>query len=90
MDLKTYISLKRGRGSLLAKALNVSPVTVNEWVHGKKRVPAEKAPQIDQFTAGEVPVEVLRPDLAEQWEYLRTSRNLLPADGAQNPKERAA
>lgn len=74
MELKTYISEKRGRGVELATRLGVTPVSVHEWAVGKKRVPAERCPDIERATEGAITCEDLRPDLADQWAYLRNSR----------------
>ena len=77
-----------GGCTALAMLLNVHKSLPSQWARRHRPIPAERCPDIERFTG--VPCEELRPDLAEQWEYLRTSRNLLPADGAQNLKERAA
>lgn len=69
MDLKIYLSGERGRASRLAETLNVTPVTVSEWSSGKKRVPAERCPEIERATFGAVRCEDLRPDV--DWTYLR-------------------
>jgi len=64
-----------GGVSQLASRLpgNVSPQRVCNWrVRG---VPAEVCPDIERATGGAVTCEDLRPDLAEQWAYLRNSRN---------------
>lgn len=74
MDLKTYLSKKRGRASALAKALDVTPVTIHNWAHDEdKQVPAERCPDIEKLTFGEVRCEELRPDLADKWSYLRST-----------------
>lgn len=70
MDLKSYLSERRGRASALAVALGVTPVTVHQWAKGKP-VPAERCPAIERVTCGAVTCEELRPDLAESWAYLR-------------------
>jgi DNA-binding transcriptional regulator YdaS (Cro superfamily) len=64
---------------MLARALGVEPPTVNEWVKGGRRVPAERCPEIERLTreiaqqkgddALVVTCEELRPDV--QWGVLR-------------------
>lgn len=71
MNLKSYVTQRHGLASDLAKSLAVTPVTVYEWVHAKKRVPAERCPEIERLTEGAVTCEDLRPDLADQWKFLR-------------------
>jgi len=70
MDLKTYLSEKRGRASALARAIAVSPVTVHQWAGGKQ-VPSDRCPQIEAWTSGAVTCEELRPDLCDWWVVLR-------------------
>lgn len=55
----------------LARELGVSPPTVNQWAHGKRQIPAERCPEIERATGGEVRCEDLRPDVA--WHILRKS-----------------
>lgn len=70
MNLKTYLSEARGRASALARAIGVSPVTVHQWAGGKQ-VPAERCPQIEEWSGGNVTCESLRPDLLDRWIVLR-------------------
>jgi DNA-binding transcriptional regulator YdaS (Cro superfamily) len=70
MDLKTFLSKERGRASALARAIGVSPVTVHQWAGGKQ-VPAERCPQIEAWSCGQVTCELLRPDLSDRWSVLR-------------------
>lgn len=70
MDLKTYLSEERGRASALARAIGVSPVTVHQWAGGKQ-VPAERCPQVEEWSGGNVTCERLRPDLLDRWSVLR-------------------
>lgn len=58
-----------GGQAALARLLGVSTPTVNQWVSGKRRVPAERCPAIEKSTSGEVTCEQLRPDV--DWAYLR-------------------
>ena len=79
MNLKSYVSQRYGLASEIAKSLGVTPVTVYEWVHAKKRVPAERCPEIERLTEGAVTCEELRPDLTDQWGYLRNTPSVAPA-----------
>jgi DNA-binding transcriptional regulator YdaS (Cro superfamily) len=47
----------------LARALGVSQGLVGHWVHGRKRITAERAVQIERATGGQVTRAELRPDL---------------------------
>lgn len=70
MNLKTYLSEKRGRAASLARQVGVSPVTIHQWAYRPdKQVPAERCPAIEKVTSGEVTCEELRPDV--DWAYLR-------------------
>ena len=60
-----------GKNSDMAKFLGVSAPTVTQWINGVRRVPAERCPDVERATGGLVTCEELRPDLAEQWAYLR-------------------
>ncbi len=83
MNLKTYLSEKRGRAVKLAKALSVTPVTVHGWVN--ERVPAERCPAIERATAGQVKCEDLRPDV--DWAVLRCRCNDETAHDEHGPRE---
>ncbi|WP_060537008.1 transcriptional regulator [Kingella kingae] len=52
-----------GSQAALARELGVQKATVNAWVKGRNRVPAEKAVQIEQLTNKTVTRKDLRPDL---------------------------
>lgn len=71
MELKSFLDSERGRASALALLLKISATTVSEWAGGKKRIPAERCPDIERATDGQVTCEELRPDLADRWAYLR-------------------
>lgn len=70
MDLKTYFATVEPAVSL-ARKINVAQAFVSHWRHGLRRVPAERCPDVERATGGLVTCEELRPDLAEQWAYLR-------------------
>lgn len=58
-----------GGQAVLARALNVTPGTVNQWVKGLRPVPAERCPAIERITDGKVRCEDLAPSV--EWSYLR-------------------
>jgi DNA-binding transcriptional regulator YdaS (Cro superfamily) len=62
--------------SVMAKALGVSAPTVHQWKSNKhsRPIPAERCPDIERITNGAVTCEELRPDLAEKWTYLRSTK----------------
>lgn len=60
-----------GGQASMSRMLKVSAPTVNQWVSGDRPIPAERCPDIERATNGAVTCEDLRPDLADQWAYLR-------------------
>ena len=70
-----------GGQAALARALDVKPPTVNQWVSGQRPVPTERCPEIEAATG--VRCEELRPDV--NWAVLRGPA----ADAAINAKEAA-
>lgn len=56
-----------GGAARLAAALNISPQRLNNWQ--ARGVPAERCPDIERATNGQVKCEDLRPDVA--WHVLR-------------------
>lgn len=68
----------------MAATLNLkSYQVVQQWL--RSRVPTERCPDIERATDGAVTCEELRPDLAEQWAYLRNSKPLNEASPAHIP-----
>jgi DNA-binding transcriptional regulator YdaS (Cro superfamily) len=61
MTLRAYLKVKRGRTTLLAKALGVSVAIVSMWANKQRRIPAEQCGQISLITG--VPMRSLRRDL---------------------------
>jgi DNA-binding transcriptional regulator YdaS (Cro superfamily) len=59
-----------GTQAALARALGVTASTVGEWLHGARPVPLERCVDIERLTG--VAGEVLRPDQAEFFAYLRS------------------
>ncbi|WP_159351620.1 helix-turn-helix domain-containing protein [Escherichia coli] len=60
-----------GGQSAMARLLGVSPPSVNQWIKGGRKLPAEGCPAIDCATRGDVPCEEIRSDI--DWSYLRRS-----------------
>lgn len=65
-----------GSQATLARLIDVTPPTVNQWVKGIRRVPAELCPVIERATEGAVRCEDLRPDVA--WDVLRMQSGAEP------------
>jgi len=59
-----------GSQKALADLVGVGNRTLWAWV-SRGNVPAERCPDIERATGGKVTCEELRPDLADQWAYLR-------------------
>lgn len=70
MSLQTWLDAKRGRGAALAKHLRVPPSMVTKMATGKKPVPLDQCPYIEDFTEGAVTCEELRPDRVEYFRKL--------------------
>lgn len=49
----------------------ITASAINQMCSGLRQVPAGRCPDIERVTNGAVTCEELRPDLAEQWSYLR-------------------
>lgn len=60
-----------GSVTKMAQKLGVSPQAVCFWRDGKRRIPADKCPDIERGTDGLVRCEALRSDV--DWAYLRAS-----------------
>ena len=58
-----------GGQAKLATLLGVTPSAVHQWVKGVREVPAERCPEIEAATGGQVTCEQLRPDV--RWSVLR-------------------
>lgn len=55
----------------MARKLGVSPQAVCFWRDGRRRIPADKCPDIERGTEGRVTCESLRGDV--DWAYLRAT-----------------
>jgi DNA-binding transcriptional regulator YdaS (Cro superfamily) len=63
-----------GSQAKLAEILCVHFSMISQWVHGHRQVPSERCPDIEKATKGAVTCEELRPDLLDQWSYLRGTK----------------
>ncbi|MBX3629331.1 MAG: helix-turn-helix domain-containing protein [Nitrosomonas sp.] len=61
-----------GGQAKLAKFLNISTSAVNQWVLGRRPIPARFCPEIERFSQGRVKCEDLRPDI--NWAFLRDTK----------------
>ncbi|WP_292992547.1 helix-turn-helix domain-containing protein [Nitrosomonas sp.] len=57
----------------LARLLQVSCPTVNQWIHGIRPIPAKRCPEIEKLVNGKVKCEQLRADI--DWSYLRQTNS---------------
>jgi DNA-binding transcriptional regulator YdaS (Cro superfamily) len=61
MTLAEYV--KTTTPTQFAARLGVCSAMVSHWLHGRHRVTAERAKQIEQVTGGAVTAAELRPDI---------------------------
>jgi len=83
MNLPDWLKQKHGRTLELARLVGRSGATVSEWSTGRKRVPSDVCPDVEQATGGAVTCEEMRPDV--KWHVLRNgprSMNAPPHDAA--------
>ncbi|MDN4590239.1 transcriptional regulator [Xenophilus aerolatus] len=73
MTLSEFFAAERGAQARLARALEVAAPLLSAWASEnpdtRRRVPAERCPDIERATGGAVRCEDLRPDVA--WDVLR-------------------
>lgn len=62
MNLKTYITSKRGRQAKLAKTIGAHAPDVSRWASGERPIPVEYGALIESATGGEVTRRDLFPD----------------------------
>lgn len=73
MDLKTYLSLERGRLTRLSRAIGAYPPDVSRWADGKRPIPIRFGMPIEKASGGAVTRiemfpstwQTVWPDLAE-------------------------
>lgn len=68
--LRDYCKEKRGRASFIAREMRISPVTVGNWISGKKPIPPTRGPQLEKITHGIVSRKINFPNWAEIWPEL--------------------
>lgn len=51
-----------GGKAALARAINVSPGLIWQWIKGERPVPAKRCADIERASAGQVRCEDIRPD----------------------------
>ena len=61
-----------GSQKRLSELVGCSEQTVSAWIK-RESIPAERCPDIERATNGAVTCEELRPDLSDQWAYLRST-----------------
>jgi DNA-binding transcriptional regulator YdaS (Cro superfamily) len=80
--IETACEIVEGQANL-ARLLNITPSTVNQWVKGVRPVPAERCPSIERLVGGKVRCEALRPDV--EWSYLRGTDCVSTAPAESSP-----
>jgi DNA-binding transcriptional regulator YdaS (Cro superfamily) len=60
-----------GGVAALARALNLAPPTVSQWISGDRPIPTDRCIEVEKITKGAVTCEEMRPDLAAHWAYIR-------------------
>lgn len=65
-----------GGKSEMARHFGITPWAASKW---RDRVPAERCPELEKLTDGQVRCEELRPDV--DWSYLRGSNNKTASKG---------
>lgn len=78
MILADWLAGRRGRQAALAARLDIKQPQVAAWVSGKRPVPLEHCPFIQEFTEGQVTCEELRPDAAEYFALIRAQCTVAP------------
>ena len=74
MTINDWCAQTRGRQAALAAHLGLRPPTVADWLSGKKPIPLDHCPAIEQFTGGAVTCEDLRPDKADYFALIRSQK----------------
>jgi DNA-binding transcriptional regulator YdaS (Cro superfamily) len=82
MLLITWLSGGRGRGAGLARHLKIPASMVTKMAAGEKQVPLDHCPFIQDFTAGAVTCEELRPDQVAYFALIREQASSILAASA--------
>jgi len=64
MTLQRYVSVSRGRQSLLANVLGVTPSLLSMWVRGRRKIPVHRCLELERATNGLVRAGGLRRDVS--------------------------
>ncbi|WP_169295683.1 helix-turn-helix domain-containing protein [Advenella sp. EE-W14] len=72
MQLLDFVNAERGIRAKLAKDISVPQILISQWALKRRQVPAERCPDIEQATNGQVTCEELRPDV--NWSVLRNKK----------------
>lgn len=95
MDLKTWISRKRGRLASLSRAIGAHAADVSRWASGERPVPVPFGIPIEDATGGEVtrkdmfPNELLSrvwPELVDGVDRIKCIDDVQVADGRKKRK----
>lgn len=62
MNLKTYLSQKRGRAAALAKAIGAHAPDISRWAEGTRPIPTDYGAPIETATGGLVTRREMFPD----------------------------
>lgn len=71
MELSQWLAAERGRTMALASHLGIAAPMVSNIAAGRKQVPLDRCPAIQEFTGGAVTCEELRPDMVEFFAMVR-------------------
>jgi DNA-binding transcriptional regulator YdaS (Cro superfamily) len=76
MNLKDYT--EQNSQVALAKAISAAPSFVNQWVSGKRPIPAAYCVAIEHATKGQVTRQEMRSDWQAIWPELAKTRRTKP------------
>jgi len=76
MQLDYYIESQGVRQTDLARAINVKPQLIYQWVHNRRPVPVERCVAIERATGGAVTRRDLRPEIGGR--FGRSLRMTMP------------
>lgn len=97
MDLKTYLSAKRGRLSALSRAIGAHAADVSRWASGDRPVPVPFGLPIECATGGQVTrqdifsTEILErvwPELVNATDRIKAIDDVQPPVGVSSKKRR--
>ncbi|WP_196856755.1 MULTISPECIES: YdaS family helix-turn-helix protein [unclassified Janthinobacterium] len=62
MNLSTYLTNSKTRQVDFARALQISPAVLHQWIKSIRPIPIRYCASIESLTAGQVTRQELRPD----------------------------